>query len=619
MFGTMWLPVALLLKMVVAGSIYHQQSKYKVVFDDGKIPENAVDSFMSLNPNLGTVGKFAVVDVSLSNSLDKYLCFLPHVQETVDSDETTAITQKSNSNLVESAVKLVEESFDRSECVFAFTLHGDYWTFAYCFGDKIIQYHEDLLHFIKTSEHRPTQPNFVYTLGRFPGAPKSPSLIANQAKNLHNNITSRDFTIFDSSLSPLVSDFHSQGGSQKMVQHTLYDGEVCDVTKQPRTIDVVYKCDGTNGLPLIVDLSEIQTCKYQMIINVPKLCLLPEFRPVNRTEKETEIECKAIDGNVISNKHIQDYNDFFHFTPTDELERLFPHKNQKVNLRDYLLQPIGSGFFLAFIKESLTPDSFLKKRTVFFYNQDWDNPTDLLDNFADMYKSVMNRKIPSPRTIDETRVAALSWNDTFVVWYDLYDFYGKLNSVVRVARDGSLKRHTLDFQIVNPDTMLDQDGDKVEVGEFSSPNGMSNFESYYHPGKGNNAKPPVVPTSTVFVTRTIDSINHTSEAESLSENDSVQLESTTDNDDLDTESTDIESIESIEPTSPVDDELSSIDTESTETPTGQATEEPVEQDFFELLASELGIDDHETLQKLLDNLNLELIFQDRDEPEHDEL
>lgn len=611
----MWISVSFLLNMVVAGSIYHQQSKYKVVYDEGKIPENAVDSFMSLNPNLESVGKFAVVDVSQSNSLDKYLCFLPHVQDNVDNDESTAVIQKSNSNLVESAVKIVEESFDRSECVFAFTLHGDYWTFAYCFGDKVIQYHEDLLHFIKTSEHRPIQPNFVYTLGRFPGAPKSPSLIANQAKNLPNNITSRDFTIFDSNLSPLVSDFHSQGDSQKMVQHTLYDGEVCDLTKQPRTIDVVYKCDGTNGLPLIVDLSEIQTCKYQMIINVPKLCSLPEFRPANRTEKEAEIECKAIDENIASDKHIQDYNDFFYFTQIDEGERLFPHKNQKVNLRDYLLQPLGSGFFLAFMKESLVPDAVMNKRTVFFFNHDWSDPKDLLDNFADMYKSVMNRKIPSPRTIDESLVAALSWNDTFVVWYDLYDFYGKLNSVVRISRDGSLKRHTLDFQIVDPDTMLDQDGDKVEVGEFSSPNGMSNFESYYHPGKSNNAKPPAVPTSTVFVTRTIDNIKHTSE---LEVNGSVELDSATGNSQSETESTDIESIESIEHTNPDDAEYTSsidTDTESTKTP----TEEGAEQDFFQLLASELGIDNHETLQKLLDNLNLELTFQDREDPDHDEL
>ena len=143
-------------------------------------------------------------------------------------------------------------------CVFSFNLHANYWTIGYCHGINVIQFHENLDDFI-SGIHKPHSPNHVYTLGNF----------LKQTLPLEFEFDTKERTI-----------------SQRLL------GEVCDLTGEPRTIDTIYRCD---HILEIVELTEIRTCQYELHINVPKLCLLPEFKRTNLEEGVSEILCTRIE------------------------------------------------------------------------------------------------------------------------------------------------------------------------------------------------------------------------------------------------------------------------------------------------------------------------------------
>ncbi|KAI9299171.1 hypothetical protein K502DRAFT_326739 [Neoconidiobolus thromboides FSU 785] len=58
-------------------------------------------------------------------------------------------------------------------------------------------------------------------------------------------------------------------------------GDICDLTKKPRTVEVIYECY-PQYIEGIIDLKELSTCNYQMIINSVKLCENPFYTEKKR-------------------------------------------------------------------------------------------------------------------------------------------------------------------------------------------------------------------------------------------------------------------------------------------------------------------------------------------------
>ncbi|KAK6453941.1 uncharacterized protein RJT20DRAFT_131409 [Scheffersomyces xylosifermentans] len=481
-----WLAVLLwaLVNPVLSAKAEISDSKYKVNYFYSNIPYNIAKSFVSLNDEISQFGFFETLNVDKEDVSEKYLCFRP---KEVVLNTTISITNGSvplsGDELRSMAVNQITASFPRNTCVYSFGMAGGYWTYAYCFGDKIIQFHEDVDHLLQTGQHKAHLPDAIFTLGRFNGARNVEAKIMNQAEDLQNHLQPRDFLVHDDMLNPFVSSLSgSTYHSQKVLSHELKNGGICDVTGQPRSVEVIYKCDPNNrGITEIVEVQEIKTCQYQMVINVPKLCAIEEFRPVNNEDKVKEIDCKLIDQKNEMTSDLVKYEEFFYYG--DDLPyttRLFPlKKGFKINYADYIIFPCGSGFHVCIPKwKPTTSSAFWNNRYVLQFNGEYSSTDDLLDKLGRVLTTALERKFPSPIFLDNGIATTLNWQDTFVAWYELYDFYGKFITMVRITRDGTRDDHDLGMQLVDPETMKDQDGDPVEIRSFDAPNNKWNFESF---------------------------------------------------------------------------------------------------------------------------------------------
>jgi len=312
-----------------------------------------------------------------------------------------------------------------------------------------------------------------------------------------------------------------------------------------------------------------------MVIGVPKLCSLDEFRPNKVEDQIIDIDCKLIDQTNQVKADKLSYQDFFYYTddiPSDNKIFPIPH-SYKVSLNNYNLSPCGHGFYLGQSKLPInSPSVYFNFRHILVFNDQYHSSSDLLEKLGKMLKVCVGNKILSPH-IENKRQSLLSWNDTFILWFELYDFYGSFISLVKVSRDGSKEELELKLRLINPETMLDQDGDLVKVPEFDAPNNAWNFQKFSK-GKGS----------------ALDSTNNDKNNKATAENDK-QYQST---------STDIVTVTVTE----------SLETTSSEDGTEEVSNEMV---ILKKLADKLGMTDINELHQAIEDLDIEL------EVQHDEL
>ncbi|CAK9437598.1 uncharacterized protein LODBEIA_P19760 [Lodderomyces beijingensis] len=354
----------LLFTLVSAGF----EPKNRVKFERAQIPLVDVQSYLDS-------GDYEVMRYPGSS----YLCHIPR-------DEVN-ITRPSPSTpqLLEKGLQLIKDQFAGSECLLALNIQAGYWTVGYCFGDKIIQFHEDANDFF-SGNHKPQLPNHVYVLGKFPGATPYQTIRIKNQMGHEVELDSNDFAMLD-------GEFSFFEDNQKYIKHTL-SGEICDLTLRPRTIDIVYKCSETAQ---ILEFQEIKTCQYQMVVGVPKLCEMEEFRKL--VETVVDITCKSIEGS-----------------------------NEKLDLTQYKLQPMGNGIYIG--SRAGHPNVAVSI----------DHLSDV--QFGQHLVSCLER-LPSPDK------STLTWSDTFVFWIELYDLFGNFVSLFRIKRDGSDETHQISIEQMN--------------------------------------------------------------------------------------------------------------------------------------------------------------------------
>ncbi|CAI5756210.1 unnamed protein product [Candida verbasci] len=487
-----WLLFILLILQCIDGNII-SKPKNRIVFEENGIPIKIAQSFLELESENG---QFQILS---TNQNQTYLCHLPQNKEiTVKLPEFTMPIEELKSK----ALEILFSSFSNQNCTFNYNILANYWTIGYCFGDKIIQFHEELEDYM-SGNHKPSIPKHIYTLGRFPGSEKfnKKVKIRNQAGKNKVSLNPVDFSLFEGDYSifeNLEPDSDSQN-TQKFLKHTLLDGELCDLTNRPRSIDIVYKCDLTIDYLSILEIQEIKTCHYQMIINVPKLCTIEEFKKNIIHDNIVDIKCKSIDfKNDEEKEGPVSFDDFFKFPnelPIVE-NRLFPNKNNyKIDLNDYYMYPMGSGYYLGTRNESLkTSNPYWNNRMIFIYAFD-----KVEDTFPSLFASLMDRRIPSPVYINTNMATSLSWTDSFIAWYEIYNIFGDFIALFRIERDGNSKTHQLEIQKVDPMTLKDSDGDSVIIDKFIAPNNQWNFETFFRPNLQNVIGDKVTETVTVTI------------------------------------------------------------------------------------------------------------------------
>lgn len=82
-----------------------------------------------------------------------------------------------------------------------------------------------------------------------------------------------------------------EGINMPYVEVEMTDGTLCDLSKKPRVIRVLYVCY-KHGKHDVFSLKETMTCEYEAIVLSPLLCNHPDYKPQNTGENE--ITCQPV-------------------------------------------------------------------------------------------------------------------------------------------------------------------------------------------------------------------------------------------------------------------------------------------------------------------------------------
>ncbi|BFZ62303.1 Protein OS-9 [Saitoella coloradoensis] len=160
-----------------------------------------------------------------------------------------------------------------------YTENGDWWTYAYCHGHHVKQFHalppskdaiQQRFRTLPLPREDESSPHFI--LGKMPQADK----LTNDWIEDHVEILEGDGVATSTSL-----------------RMKLDDGTICDLTGLPRRLDVLFECaPGAKG-DLITHHKEIATCAYEMVVLTPRLCSEKRFLPTEVPEAK-RIACHRV-------------------------------------------------------------------------------------------------------------------------------------------------------------------------------------------------------------------------------------------------------------------------------------------------------------------------------------
>lgn len=492
-FLTTYLPILILLSFGATQS--HPKNLFSIKLYESFFPGGLADVLIegSRNASVNDEERYKSFFIQRQNSSDRYLCAIPpqhlekyyQLQEQEDTSSSVPDLQ-----ILDQALSIINQSFSKDKCLFAYELRGLYWTYAFCYADKIIQYREAAHPHVRDKEHKADYPNTVYVLGRFTSAtPYKDIKIANQATDLHraryNSGKATHYSLSDDKESPF-----SHHSAQKVVLQIVEDGSKCELKMLPRTVEVIYKCDPElAGLtsPQIMDVPEITTCQYKMFIHVPGLCDLEPFAPLrNLEEYSTQVDCQLVEESAVGIEGGK-FDDWVSNIKLRDDERFPVRENNRIFIGDHHLMPLGNGFYFALSKtryESLSP--YFNMRNVLVYNGPDDDRETLSNNLGRTLYDAIGKKINAPY-FEENQHQLLNWNDSFVMWLELYDHKGDFHTLYKVQRDGERDDMVLSMQVIDPASLLDVEDDEpldlaFDQSGYEAPHEMWNFQSFRRSG-----------------------------------------------------------------------------------------------------------------------------------------
>lgn len=464
------------------------EAKYKIKVNELPIAQSAATELSSV---VKYNGSYEVLRIN--NQDTDIVCFLPDVNSI--PDPTKLETKRTDDELLDDILDNLTKFFDPQYCSFTTGLNSGYWTYGYCYGDKIIQFHENLEVYEKTGNHIPELPDHVFVLGRFNGSDSKPPKIRNQSTPQSRMMNKSDYKLIPDPLA-----VGSNIGTQKALGHTLNDGEICDVTNEPRKINIIYRCDPSIHYDLaIFGVNEVTTCEYQMIISLRSLCKYEEFSSIS-DEKIMDIVCNR----VVEHGNNGNLQDMIEYNVPQELPPFPQPKSMKIDLQDYDLVPGGNGFYWGRSKSFDQTPNIYDSRSILIYSGLDTETRKIIGSFSKMFIDSMEGKVLSPSS--DSRVfnnkPVVTWDDSFVVWYEVYDHKGNFMSVVKVGRNGKLSTKSTNLQWVDPFQMVDQDGDAVTYPIPDPERKLYEFQTF---SKGEVDAYLYESTNTVTVTKTLES------------------------------------------------------------------------------------------------------------------
>lgn len=478
------LPSFLLVLCAMAGALAAEQTPYSV-----RILDSYVDAELAAKLARAPRNDSEKVYERHTIGNNDYLCELnPPVVSPPVPDEPQP-EQEPRAAVLAKAYKIIQQSLPHGLCVWADDLRGMYWTYAFCNADKIIQYHEGAHPKERATKRVATQPNTVFVLGRFSDASANLFAFTNQASKAQHALYARDaehaVTLVDEKPSPASAYL-----AQKVVLQIVTDGSMCDMTLQPRTVEVVYRCDPHAGpLPQIIDVHEIKTCHYKLFLHIPGLCEYDPFVP-NKNFQDSTV-------NVLCQKIAEDGS------LDQPFQRLFEESIESVKLRDHDLFPVRAdnhidiaghhlvalnrGFYMGRSKTELKSlSTYFNNRNVVVFTGLHSSLEDLNAQFARTFFNSVGQLV-APFQIDG-QITTVQWLHSFIVWFEIYDYSGKFLAISRLEHDASSRQRVLRAQIIDPVSLLDTEGDKpsfpkFDKPDFQAPMNMWNYEYFSEHGE----------------------------------------------------------------------------------------------------------------------------------------
>ncbi|KAF8628464.1 hypothetical protein AX15_003976 [Amanita polypyramis BW_CC] len=209
---------------------------------------------------------------------DAYICLIPSPPDvsspTVDDETTTDISPARSWSLLQPLM---------GTCLY----HRQGWfTYSYCHNHEIRQFKElsqaNPHHF--TGAYKPEEdPEWEsYTLGKAPA----------------NSESGADLTVAEQNARAVNLELARNAGSHYLVQR-WGDGSICDKTGKSREVEVQFHCSMTMT-DTILFVKEAKTCSYVLVIHTPRLCGEPGFKSLLESDDETQIHCREIIPDALS-------------------------------------------------------------------------------------------------------------------------------------------------------------------------------------------------------------------------------------------------------------------------------------------------------------------------------
>ncbi|KAI7869023.1 hypothetical protein BDF14DRAFT_1787101 [Spinellus fusiger] len=266
--------------------------RYHVILSENEIPESVAlnnkktEDQVSMNyenTSKDTKKKESVMMMSAYGQ--PFLCTLPNVNAKDDEKRQQLIKEQASQ---ENTHGSIEKGLDLLEplskgCLY-FALHS-YWTYEYCHRKHVRQFHEERLPQGENEKTEVRREVASYYLGVYPGQgqAKTPPQTAEQGLVQQN-------TLQYQRVGPKTTLRHV--GDKPYLVQKWSGGTECDITKEPRTIEIQYHCD-MQANDRITMFQEVKTCQYQMVISTPRLC--EEFvSSPQSTSNSHAIDCSPV-------------------------------------------------------------------------------------------------------------------------------------------------------------------------------------------------------------------------------------------------------------------------------------------------------------------------------------
>ncbi|KAJ2388713.1 Protein OS-9 [Coemansia sp. RSA 2611] len=135
-----------------------------------------------------------------------------------------------------------------------------WWTFEYCHDRLVRQYHR-----MAPDKHGHVA-EIEYRLGEYSQRKRLPTLDDSDSSDARADAGSE--------LSQTTQI--RQNGRKRFLTQLWAGGTLCDITRQPREVEVQFHCD-PNSPERIALVEEVAICQYVVVINTPRLCADPSF------------------------------------------------------------------------------------------------------------------------------------------------------------------------------------------------------------------------------------------------------------------------------------------------------------------------------------------------------